>query len=181
MRTLTRAAEPRTRCLRDSPGRASTGGCTTDPTVNRPTIRRPTRPCTNQTAEGKNNSTINRPHASRPTPHQRGMKGSKRRSATPWCATPADDHIHGHNRTAQLYHCTTDQPKPTNNFKPTGPRGARKVDRVGTGEHASRHASPVARASSSCLNTTENRPRWGCLLNKASGPASAPSSPESRG
>ena len=49
-----------------------------DPTANEPTIRRLTPQCTNH-------PTINRPHASRPTPYQPDMQGSKReRRPTGW-------------------------------------------------------------------------------------------------
>ena len=41
---------------------------------------------------------------------------------TPWCTTPANDHTHGHDRTPQLYHYTTDEPTATNYFKPPAPR-----------------------------------------------------------
>ena len=73
----------------------------------------------------------------------------------------------------------TNQPqRPTSN---PGPPGERKLDRVRRREYAPRHASPVARASSSRLTPTENEPRWGCLQDRAFGLAPGPWVPESRG
>ena len=86
--------------------------------------------------------------------------------APPWCATPDADHTHGHDRPPQLYHYATDQLAVTNYTKPPGPPGERNLNRVSQREHASRHASPVARASSSHLTPTENQPRRGCLQDK---------------
>ena len=67
----------------------------------------------------ENDPTINRPHASRPTPNQPGMQGwkSEHGLATPWCATTTDDHTHECNTTPQIYHYTTDQPTATNYFR----------------------------------------------------------------
>ena len=142
--------------------------------------------------------TVNRRHASRPTPNQPGVHGSRRERrptglATLWCATPADDHTHEQNR--GLYHHATDQPTLTNYAKPLNdrptnhndllrtlaPPGERKLDRVRRRECAPRHASPIARASSSRLTPTENQPRWGCLEDRAFGLAPGPWAPESGG
>ena len=95
-----------------------------------------------------------------------------------------------------LYHHATDQPTLTNYTatipydRPTGhtgllrtpgPPGERNLDRVRRCECAPRHASPVARASSSRLTPTENQPRWGCLQDRAFGLAPGPWAPESGG
>ena len=54
-------------------------GCSAaHPTTHKPTIRRLTQPGTEQTGCRKNDPTVNRPHASRQTPNQPGMQGSKR-------------------------------------------------------------------------------------------------------
>ena len=115
--------------------------------------------------------------------------------ATPWCATPADDHTHEQNRTSRVYHHATDQPTLTNctepfNNRPTnhndllqtpGPPGERQLNRVRRHDCAPRHASPVARASSSRLMPTENQNRWGCLQDRAYGLAPGHWAPESGG
>ena len=94
-----------------------------------------------------------------------------------------------------LYHHATDRPTLTNYAEPLkdrptnhndllrtpGPPGERKLDRVRRRECAPRHASPVARASSSRLTPTENQPRWGCLQDRAFGLAPGPWAPESGG
>ena len=58
--------------------------------------------------------TINRPHASQPTPNYPGMHGSQHqhtlRLATLRCATPAGCGTHEHNRTPQVCHYEPDQP-----------------------------------------------------------------------
>ena len=73
--------------------------------------------------------------------------------------------------------------RPTNHndlLRIPGPPGERKLNRVRRCECAPRHASPVARASSSRLTPTENQPRWGCLQDRAFGlvPAPGPQNPE---
>ena len=62
-----------------------------------------------------------------------------------------------------------------------GPPGGRKLDGVRRCEYASRHASPVARRSSSHLTPTEKQPRWECLQDEASGLAPGPSATDSGG
>ena len=48
-----------------------------------------------------------------------------------------------------------------NYTKHPAPLGERKLHRIRRHEHASQHASPIARASSSRLRPTENRRGWG--------------------
>ena len=76
------------------------------------------------------------------------------------------------------------------NYRPTNhndllrtphPPGERKLDPIRRRECAPRHASPVARASSSRPTPTENQPRWGCLQDRAYGLVPGPWAPEFRG
>ena len=76
-------------------------------------------------------------------------------------ARRADNHTNKHKRTQELYQYATDQQTSTNYSELPSPLAERKLNRVSRREHASRHASPVARASSSCLTPTENQFRWG--------------------
>ena len=142
--------------------------------------------------------TVNRPHASRPTPNQPGVHGSKRkRRPTGWQhrGAPRPPTTMPTNKTG-LYHHATDQPTLTNHtatapydratghidlLRTPGPPGERKLDRVRRCECAPGHASPVARACSSRLTPTENQPRWGCLQDRAFGLAPGPWAPESGG
>ena len=85
---------------------------------------------------GNNDATINRPDAGQPTPNQPGMQGSKRGTAahgwaTQWCTTPADDHTHGHDKTPQLYHYTTNEATATNYFKLPAPRESASSTELG--------------------------------------------------
>ena len=132
-----------------------------------------------------NDPTINRPHANPPTPNQVGMQGSKQKRR-PRVEDTKVRHARGQQypqtqrRTATL----TLYNRPTNGKKvlrTPAPLGERKLDRVNRREHTSRHASPVARASSSCLTPTENQPRWGCLQDKVTGLAPLPWAPQSGG
>ena len=63
--------------------------------------------------------TINRPHASRQNTKLARhawveTETASDGSATPWCATPTDRHIHEHRKTPGLYHYGPDQPTLTN-------------------------------------------------------------------
>ena len=70
--------------------------------------------------------TVNRPHASRPTPDERRMQGLKQERRLmgwqhhggPRLPTPA----HKHNRTPQIRHYATDQPTSTTYTEPPAPR-----------------------------------------------------------
>ena len=83
-----------------------------------------------------------------------------------------------HTTPLPLYNRPTDD---NNLLQIPGPPGERKLHCVRTREYASRHARPVARDSSSRLTPTENKPRWGCLQDKASGPVPGSWAPESGG
>ena len=123
---------------------------------------------------------VNRPHASRATSNQPGVHRSKREQRpTGW---PHHDAPHPpttiHMNKTERHDSTITQPtsstltnndeplndRPTNQndlLRTPGPPEERKLDRVRRRECAPRHASPVARASSSRLTPTENQPRWG--------------------
>ena len=128
-----------------------------------------------------NSLTANRPPASRPTPNGPDVQGSKREgrpqgwrhNGAPRPPTTTPPNITTHHSSTII--------RPTNRRQqPTTP-GERELDRVRRRAYASRHASRVARASSSCLTPTENQPRSGCLQDEASGLAPGPSAPYSRG
>ena len=60
--------------------------------------------------------TTRKPANTRPARRARVETGTaSNEMAAPWCATPADDHAHEHNRTPQLYHY---ERGPTNVDKP---------------------------------------------------------------
>ena len=119
--------------------------------------------------------TINRPHASRPTPNLPGMHGSKRdRRPAGW--------QHHDAPLANYAEPLNDRATARNDLLGTpGPPGEHKLDRVRRHECAPRHASPVAHASSSRLTPTEKKPRWGCLQDRAYGLAPGPCAPKSGG
>ena len=154
-----------------------------DPTTNRPTVGRLTQPCTNQTAAEE--TTRQETDHKQAGKHQtsRACKG-RNGNGVPWVCDSMVRHTRQqpyprtqHNAaTLLLYN------RPTNRnelLRAPGPPGERKLDPVRRREYASRHASPVARASSSRLTPTENQPRWGCLQDRAFGLAPGPWAPES--
>ena len=121
---------------------------------------------------------LGRPSASDP----RGVGCGVLSLCCPWCmcvcGVLATDQPTLTNYTEPL----NDQPSNHNDLLRTpGPPGERKLDPVRRCEYASRHASPVARASSSHLTPTENQPRCGCLQDRAFGLAPCPWTPESGG
>ena len=165
--------------------RADAGSGTTSPTANQPTGRRLAPPGTDHTAI-------------EPAPRPQTDHTQTGQYRTGWTCKgqngngflrTGDTMVHQprrrpHPRTQEhitplpLYHRPTDD---NNLLRTPGPPGERKLDRVRRREYASRHASLVARASSSRLTPTENQPRWGCLHDKAFGPAPGPWAPDSGG
>ena len=97
---------------------------------------------------GNNDTTIHGPHASRPTSNQPGKQRSKSGPRpTNWRPSPRT------RRDTMV----RDQPIDINELHKTpGPPGERKLDRVKRRDHVTRHARPVARASSSRLAPIEN-------------------------
>ena len=115
--------------------RAEAGSGTTGPTANQPATRLLAPPGTNHTAKEPT-----------PRPQTDQMQTSKYRTgrtckgrtetassglATPWCATPANDHTYEHNYTPQLYHFGTDQPTTTTYYRPPAPRGSASSTKSG--------------------------------------------------
>ena len=147
--------------------------------ANKPTIRRLTQPCTNKTL-AEVTTPSNRPHASQQTPGRPGLQGPKQeRRPAGW------RHRHAPRLPAIIpvdateYHNSTIM-RPTNQRQQITPNprhpGECNLNRVRRREHASRHASPVARASSSRLTPTENKPRSGLRGHKPLAPR--PRSPD---
>ena len=135
----------------------------------------------------KNHPTMNRPHASRPKPTQPGMQGSRRErrpmgrrhheAPHPPTTIPANA---PQRRDSTIIKPTNQQQRTTSNPRPPM-GGERKLDRVRRREYAPRHASPVARASSSRPTLSENQPRRGCLQDRAFDLAPGPWASESGG
>ena len=120
-----------------------------------------------------NAPTINRPHAGRPTLNQPACMG-RNKNGIPWVGDTMTARRQPYPRTQQNSATLPLYNQPTNGdqlLRAPSPPGERKLDRVRRLEHASRRAHPEARASSNCVTPTENQPRWGCLHDKASGPA----------
>ena len=171
--------------LHNSSGRMSTGRSGKDLATNKPTIRRLTQPWTKQTA-AKQVPDHKQTTGSRPTPNQPSMQELTRE----W--RPVGWQHHGAPRPPTTIYPGTQQNtatlplcnRQTNSnelLRTTGPPGEHELDRFGRREYAARHASPLVRASSSCLKPTENQPRWGCMQDKDSGPPPGPWAPESGG
>ena len=119
------------------------------------------------------------------SPGELMVESTPSRQRRPPCKTNKEESDEAADTAALTYLLTYlpyDRPTGHNDLLRTpGPPGERKLDRVRRCECAPRHASPVARASSSRLSPTENQLRWGCLQDRAFGLAPGPWAPESGG
>ena len=173
-----RTSELTGKTTQTTPGYTGTGCSAIDPATHEPTIRRLTRPDTNQTtAEKTIRQSTDRTQASQ---HQTSQAcEGQNKNGVPSVGDTKMRHAH-RQPSSRTHHNAeilplNDRPTNHNDLLPTpGPPGKRKLDRVRRRECAPRHASPVARASSSCLTPTENQPRRGCLQDRAFGPAPGP-------
>ena len=98
--------------------RASACCSVKEPTANKPTMRRLRQRCTNTTTaqpRRDHKQTTRKPANTKLARHAWvKTRTASDRSATPWCATPANHHIHEHNKTPRLYPYEPDQPTLTN-------------------------------------------------------------------
>ena len=147
---------------RKTSGYTSAGCSAKEPTANKPTVSRLTQPCTNDpAAETTTRLSTDHTQAAQHETNQacRGRNGNgvqrvgdtmvRHARRRPYPQTPQN--------TANLP--LRNRPTNINELLRTPrPPGERKLDQVRRREHVSRHASPVARASSSRLTPTENQP-----------------------
>ena len=91
---------------------------------------------------------------------------------TPWCATPADHHIHEHNRTPQLHHYERDQPTLTTYTTLHSNRETTNQDRHGRAGYTNniqrydhrqqRDRTHANRADHEAAKTTAHQPHRSC-------------------
>ena len=105
---------------------ADAGSGTTGPTANQPTMRRLAPPGTDHAAIEPTpdyKQTTRKRAKTEPAGHAKVKTGTTSSGrATPWCATPTDDHTHQRNNAPHLYHYTTNQPTTTTFDEPPPPR-----------------------------------------------------------